>query len=73
VDDQALARQIAELGMTVRALSAYCLQRSDIKGLVIGYGYAPLASIAQWGPALAQAISAALPMSRSTRKTTKRL
>jgi GntR family transcriptional regulator / MocR family aminotransferase len=76
VDDQALARQIGELGMTVRALSAYCLQRSDVKGIVIGYGYATLASIAQWGPTLAQAISAALPMPRSVpgpRKTTKRL
>jgi GntR family transcriptional regulator / MocR family aminotransferase len=72
VDDQALARQIAELGMTVRALSAYCLQRSDVKGLVIGYGYAPLASIALWGPALAHAISAALPAPRA-RKATKRL
>lgn len=71
VDDQALARQIAELGMTVRALSAYCLQRSDIKGLVIGYGYAPLASIAQWGPALAKAISAALPLPRTASKTTQ--
>jgi GntR family transcriptional regulator / MocR family aminotransferase len=76
VDDQALARQIGELGMTVRALSAYCLQRSDVKGVVIGYGYATLANIAHWGPTLANAISAVLPMPRAAReprKATKRL
>ena len=60
VDDQALARRIGELGLTVRALSAYCLDRTDAKGLVIGYGYAPLADIARWGPVLARAIKAEL-------------
>jgi len=44
----------------VRPLSAYCLQRSDLKGLVIGYGYAPLADIARCGPVLAQAVRQAL-------------
>jgi GntR family transcriptional regulator/MocR family aminotransferase len=60
VDDKALARRIGELGLIVRALSAYCLKRTDVKGLVIGYGYAPLADIARWGPVLANAINAEL-------------
>jgi GntR family transcriptional regulator/MocR family aminotransferase len=60
VDDKALALRIGDLGLTVRALSAYCLARSDAKGLVIGYGYAPLADIARYGPVLAKAINADL-------------
>jgi phage tail protein X len=44
-----------------------------VKGVVVGYGYAPLASIAQWGPTLANAISAALPSPVVARKTTTRL
>lgn len=60
LDDKALANQIASLGLTVRALSGYCLSRTDAKGLVIGYGYAPLAEIQQHGPILAKAIATAL-------------
>jgi GntR family transcriptional regulator/MocR family aminotransferase len=60
VDDKALALRLGSLGLTVRALSAYCLARKDVKGLVIGYGYAPLADIAHYGPVLAQAIQGAL-------------
>ena len=60
VDDKALALRIGALGLTVRALSAYCLERTDAKGLVIGYGYAPLADIARYGPVLAKAINADL-------------
>ena len=60
VDDKALALRIGALGMTVRALSAYCLERTDAKGLVIGYGYAPLSDIAHYGPLLAKAIQAEL-------------
>jgi GntR family transcriptional regulator/MocR family aminotransferase len=60
VDDNALALRIGNLGLIVRALSAYCLQRTDAKGLVIGYGYAPLASIGRYGPVLARAIQAEL-------------
>ena len=56
IDDRALAQRIAQQGLTVRALSAYCLQRSDLKGLVIGYGYAPLADIRRCGPLLAVAV-----------------
>ena len=56
LDDKVLAQRIASKGLTVRALSAYCLQRQDAKGLVIGYGYAPLKEIERWGPVLAQAI-----------------
>jgi len=60
MDDKALALRIGALGLTVRALSAYCLARTDAKGLVIGYGYAPLADIARYGPVLAKAINADL-------------
>ncbi len=60
MDDKALAQRIAELGLTVRPLSAYCLQRKDAKGLVIGYGYASQKEIERCGPLLANAISAAL-------------
>ena len=54
IDDQALARRIAQHGLTVRPLSAYCLHRNDLRGLVIGYGYAPLAAIQHFGPELAR-------------------
>ena len=56
VDDAALAHRIEQLGMTVRPLSSYCLQRSDVKGLVIGYGYASLSEIERLGPRLASVI-----------------
>jgi len=55
-DDVALTRQIARAGLMVRPLSAYCLARRDLKGLVIGYGYAPLVDIERLGPTLAQAL-----------------
>ena len=58
VNDKALAQTLGELGLTVRALSAYCLERQDAKGLVIGYGYAPLAEIERYGPVLAKAVLA---------------
>lgn len=60
VDDKALAQRIGDMGMIVRALSAYCIRRQDAKGLVIGYGYAPLADIERCGPLLARAVSAEL-------------
>ncbi len=56
VDDAALAQRIDQLGMTVRPLSGYCLQRDDVKGLVIGYGYASLSEIERLGPRLASVI-----------------
>jgi GntR family transcriptional regulator/MocR family aminotransferase len=56
VDDQALAQRIAQQGVTVRPLSAYCLARTDLRGLVIGYGYAPLSDIQRYGPVLAAAV-----------------
>ena len=59
-DDSAVARRVGQLGMTVRPLSAYCMQRRDLRGLVIGYGYAPLREIEHWGPVLAKAIAAEL-------------
>lgn len=60
MDDKALALQLRQSGLVVRPLSGYCLDRKDLKGLVIGYGYAPLAEIAQFGPLLADAVAAAL-------------
>lgn len=60
VDDVAIAQDLAREGLTVRPLSAYCLQRRDLRGLVIGYGYAPLAEIKACGPLLAQAVVRAL-------------
>jgi GntR family transcriptional regulator / MocR family aminotransferase len=60
MDDKALALQLRQSGLVVRPLSGYCLARKDLKGLVIGYGYAPLAEIAQFGPLLADAVAGAL-------------
>ena len=56
-DDRALAQRIAQHGLTVRPLSAYCLQRHDLRGLVVGYGYAPMAEIERCGPLLAQLVN----------------
>lgn len=58
VDDQALAAQAARHNLTVRPLSAYCLQRTDLRGLVIGYGYASLESIHRHSPALVKLLTA---------------
>ena len=56
VNDRLLAQQIAQHGMSVRPLSGYSLQRQDLSGLIIGYGYAPLEEIRQSGPLLARCI-----------------
>ena len=56
VDDRALAKQIAAHGLSVRPLSGYCLARTDLRGLIIGYGYAPLKDIRRDGPLLARLI-----------------
>jgi GntR family transcriptional regulator / MocR family aminotransferase len=58
-DDQAISRALSRQGFTVRPLSRYCIARDDLRGLVIGYGYAPLAAIEQGGPAIAQAVAGA--------------
>jgi len=58
VNDTALAAQLARQRLTVRPLSAYCLKRRDLRGLVIGYGYAPLAEIERFGPLIARALKA---------------
>ena len=60
VDDRALAKTIGQLGLTVRPLSAYCIQRQDVRGLIIGYGYAPLAEIKRFGAVLAQTLQQVL-------------
>lgn len=61
VDDRDLAQQAAQLGLTVRPLSAYCLQRQDLRGLAIGYGYAAPGSIQRHGGALARLLMQAAP------------
>jgi GntR family transcriptional regulator/MocR family aminotransferase len=65
LDDKTLAQRIRERGLTVRALSAYCLARNDARGLVIGYGYATLDDIAQHGPVMAKLIAADLARLRA--------
>jgi GntR family transcriptional regulator/MocR family aminotransferase len=60
LNDEALAQQLRQSGLVVRALSRYCVNRKDLKGLVIGYGYAPLAEIERFGPVLAKALTHAL-------------
>ena len=57
VDDHALALRLRQTGLVVRPLSAYCVSRKDLKGLVIGYGYAPLAEIEHFGPIMASALT----------------
>ncbi|APW42641.1 PLP-dependent aminotransferase family protein [Rhodoferax saidenbachensis] len=63
-DDKALAQRLGTAGLVVRALSAYCLHRRDAKGLVIGYGYAPLEEIKRHGPVLAKMLRAELRKGR---------
>jgi GntR family transcriptional regulator/MocR family aminotransferase len=58
VDDGALALQAAQANLIVRPLSAYCLGRTDVRGLVVGYGYAPLGAVHRHGAVLAQLIGA---------------
>jgi GntR family transcriptional regulator/MocR family aminotransferase len=60
LDDKALAQRLGAMGLTVRPLSAYCIQRKNVRGIVIGYGYAPLAEIEQHGPTLAKTMAATL-------------
>ncbi|WP_101047285.1 PLP-dependent aminotransferase family protein [Macromonas nakdongensis] len=59
-DDRALAQQAAQRGLTVRPLSAYCLQRQDLRGLAIGYGYAAPALIDRYGRQLAELVAQGL-------------
>jgi GntR family transcriptional regulator/MocR family aminotransferase len=64
--DQAIAQSLARQGLTVRALSRYCIERKDLQGLVIGYGYAPLAAIQRDGPLIAQAVARSIsPLGRA--------
>jgi GntR family transcriptional regulator/MocR family aminotransferase len=55
-NDQALSRLLAQQGLIARPLSAYCLDRTDLQGLVIGYGYASLSQIKHHGPRLVQTL-----------------
>jgi len=65
-DDQALAARLHQIGLLVRPLSKYCVSRQDLKGLVIGYGYAPLSAIAHFGPLMAKALTLELRRYAST-------
>ncbi|MDP3521501.1 MAG: PLP-dependent aminotransferase family protein, partial [Hydrogenophaga sp.] len=60
VDDLALSQRLGQHGLIVRPLSAYCLHREDLRGLVMGYGYASPASIERYGPVVARAVEAAV-------------
>ena len=59
-DDKAIAQTLARQGLTVRPLSSYCIERRDLQGLVIGYGYAPLSEIQRCGPLIEQAVAQAI-------------
>ncbi|MEX1165504.1 MAG: PLP-dependent aminotransferase family protein, partial [Hydrogenophaga sp.] len=70
--DQSIAQALNRQGLSVRALSSYCIRRRDLQGLVIGYGYAPLRDIQRCGPLIEQAVAQAIkphpaPMARKTR------
>jgi GntR family transcriptional regulator/MocR family aminotransferase len=60
-DDRALALQAQKHNLIVRPLSAYCIARTDLRGLVIGYGYAPLDAIRRHSPALVQLLMQVRP------------
>jgi GntR family transcriptional regulator/MocR family aminotransferase len=66
LDDKALTQQLGKLGLTVRPLSGYCLKQTGLRGLIIGYGYAPQADIEHFGPVLARTIANALSRSSAS-------
>jgi GntR family transcriptional regulator / MocR family aminotransferase len=71
--DQTIARSLARQGLTVRPLSSYCIERQDLQGLVIGYGYAPLTDIQRCGPLIAQAVRQAMAPESVPKTGKKRL
>ncbi len=68
VDDKALAQRLGTQGLVVRPLSAYCVAREDARGLVVGYGYAPLEEIKRCGPLLAKALCSEFGKGQKTPK-----
>jgi GntR family transcriptional regulator/MocR family aminotransferase len=44
-DDVAVAVELANEGVVVQALSAFCIERSDCRGFVVGYGAGPVAAV----------------------------
>jgi GntR family transcriptional regulator / MocR family aminotransferase len=60
IDDAAIAQRAQAQQLKITALSSYCLERHDLRGLVIGYGYAPLAHIQQHAPKITALLLAAL-------------
>jgi GntR family transcriptional regulator / MocR family aminotransferase len=61
IDDRAIARAAADQHLSITPLSGYCITRKDLRGLVIGYGYASLKSIEQHAPKLTALLQAASP------------
>lgn len=59
-NDRTLSRHLAQHGLIARPLSAYCLARQDLQGLVLGYGYASLSQITHHAPHLATLLEACL-------------
>lgn len=56
-NDQTASAVLGQHGWIVRPLSAYCLQRQDLQGLVMGYGYASLPQIHHHGALLAKVLA----------------
>lgn len=52
INDKALVNEAVAQQLKVTALSDYCYARDDLRGLVIGYGYAPLKSLLLSAPRL---------------------
>lgn len=73
VDDAALAKALGGYGLTVRPLSAYCLARRDLRGLVIGYGYTVQVDIAPSGKRIADMVVSvtAVALKNFNRKTSQ--
>jgi GntR family transcriptional regulator / MocR family aminotransferase len=60
LDDVAIAKLASEQQLKITPLSSYCLDRHDLRGLVIGYGYASLNSIKLQAPKITALLAAAL-------------
>jgi len=60
LNDAAIAEALARQGISVRPLSAYTLQRRDLRGLLIGYGYAQPSQIAPAAQRIVTAVREAL-------------
>lgn len=64
VNDENIARQLADNGVHVSALSRYFLGKATRPGLIIGYGYSSRQRILQGGRIIAQVLGLALGSAR---------